>query len=55
MLRAKHAARLASEFVRYAYVNRNWWALPTLIVLLLVVLVIAVGQAASYYSLYTVF
>jgi hypothetical protein len=55
MLRAKHALTLAGEFTRYAYVNRNWWAVPVLIALILVVLVIAVGQAASYYSLYTVF
>jgi hypothetical protein len=55
MLWGKHALALAGDLVAYAFVNRAWWLLPTVFVLLLVVSVIAVGQAVSTYTLYTVF
>lgn len=55
MLRARHLLRLSGEVVAYAVVNRAWWVLPVVLVLAVVTLLVAVGQAAAPYTLYTFF
>lgn len=55
MLRLKHLGRLIGSFAGYAVVNRVWWILPLMVLLLLVGALIAVGQAAAPYTIYTLF
>jgi hypothetical protein len=55
VLRVRHGARLVREFAGYAAVNRAWWVLPVMLLLVVSALLIAAGQAAAPYSLYTVF
>ena len=51
----RHAGRLARDVVGYSVHNRAWWLIPVMAVLTLVVGLIAVGQAAAPYTLYTLF
>jgi hypothetical protein len=53
--RMRYAARLGGEFVSYSVVNRAWWVVPMVLLLGVVALAIAVGQAAAPYTLYTLF
>ena len=55
MGRLRYAARLGGEFVAYSVVNRAWWVVPMVLLLAVVALAIAVGQAAAPYTLYTLF
>ena len=55
MLRLRHALRLLKDLVGFAAVNRVWWLLPLMVVLVVVTVFIAVGQAAAPSTLYTVF
>jgi hypothetical protein len=55
VLRMKHLGRLVGSFASYAVVNRVWWILPLMAVLGLFGIVIAVGQAAAPYTIYTLF
>lgn len=47
--------RLSGEFVAYTLVNGTWWLLPLVLVLALATLLIAAGQVAAPFTLYTVF
>jgi hypothetical protein len=55
MMRLRHGVRLAGELVAYAVVNRAWWVIPLVFLLVASALLIAAGQAAAPYTLYTVF
>lgn len=55
MLRLRHLGRLVRDFTSYAVVNRVWWILPLMLVLGLMAIFIAVGQAAAPYTIYTLF
>lgn len=55
MQRLRHAARLGGELVSYSVVNRAWWVVPVVLLLTVVALAVAVGQAAAPYTLYTLF
>jgi heme/copper-type cytochrome/quinol oxidase subunit 1 len=51
----RHAGRLARDVVGYAVHNRAWWLLPVMGLLVVVIGLIVVGQAAAPYTLYTLF
>lgn len=51
----RHALRLGRDVVGYSVHNRAWWLIPTMAILGLVIGLIAVGQAAAPYTLYTLF
>jgi hypothetical protein len=55
VLGLRHAWRLAADVASYAVVNRVWWILPLMLVLLAVALLIVVGQAAAPVTLYPMF
>ena len=55
MGRWRYVARLGGEFVSYSVVNRVWWVVPVMLLLMVVALAIVVGQAAAPYTLYTLF
>jgi hypothetical protein len=55
VLRLRHTARLAGDFLAYAVTNRVWWILPLMAVLAVGALVIVVGQAAAPVTLYPMF
>jgi len=51
----RHAGRLSRDVVGYSVHNRAWWLLPVMAVLIVVIGLIVVGQAAAPYTLYTLF
>jgi len=55
VMRLRYAARLASEVVLYAKVNRAWWILPLMGLLVVIMAVVVVGQAAAPWTMYTLF
>jgi hypothetical protein len=55
LLGVRHAARLGSDFAAYAVVNRVWWIVPLVLVLLSVAVLIVVGHAAAPLTLYPMF
>jgi len=55
MIFVRHFGRFVRDVVGYSVHNRAWWLLPTMAVLVLVIGLIAVGQAAAPYTLYTLF
>ncbi len=54
-MRLRHSARLAGEVFLYAKVNRAWWIIPLLGLLVLAMVVVVVGQAAAPWTMYTLF
>lgn len=54
-MRLRYAARLAGEVVLYAKVNRAWWILPLMGLLVVIMAVVVVGQAAAPWTMYTLF
>ena len=54
MRRIRHTLALFSEIGAYSVVNRVWWPLPLLTLLLAAGLVVSVGQAAAPF-IYTLF
>lgn len=55
VMRLRYAARLAGEVVLYAKVNRAWWILPLMGLLVVIMAVVVVGQAAAPWTMYTLF
>lgn len=55
MLRIRHGLRLGADVVRLAVLNRMWWIVPVMLALAVVATLVAVGQAAAPYTLYTLF
>jgi hypothetical protein len=55
MLRTRSTLRLGGEFVAYAVVNRVWWVIPLMLLLVLATLVVVVGQVAAPVSIYPLF
>ncbi len=51
----RHMLRLAAELVAYGRLNRAWWILPTVALLIAVVLIGTATQAAVPYAVYTLF
>jgi uncharacterized membrane protein HdeD (DUF308 family) len=51
----RHAGRLTRDVVGYSVHNRAWWLVPVMGLLALVIGLVAVGQAAAPYTLYTLF
>ncbi len=54
MMRLRHAARLFLELVAYSIVNRVWWPVPLVMLLMAVGLVVVIGTTAAPY-IYTLF
>jgi hypothetical protein len=44
-----------NELLMYSVVNGSWWVLPLVCLLMAMVLLITVGQAAAPFSLYALF
>ena len=55
MIFLRHFGRFARDVVGYSVHNRAWGLLPTMAVLVLVIGLIVVGQAAAPYTLYPLF
>lgn len=55
MLRLRHASRLVADLGVYARMNRAWWIVPTVLLLLLAVALSTASQAAVPYAVYTFF
>ena len=55
MLRIRHAARLGRDVIALAAVNRAWWVVPAVLILVLVALTVVATQVALPYSVYTLF
>lgn len=55
MLRARHAALLIAEFASYAWVNRAWWLLMIVPVLVAAVMAVGATHAVVPYTVYTLF
>ena len=51
----RHAFLMARDVVGYSVHNRAWWLIPTMALLVVVIGLIVVGQAAAPYTLYTLF
>ena len=46
---------LSGDFLAYAVINRAWWVIPVTLLLALVTLLVAIGQAAAPITLYPMF
>lgn len=55
MRRAVHAWRLLQEFARYSVVNRAFWVVPFIMVLMTIAVFVGVVQVVVPYTLYTLF
>ncbi|MEI7885875.1 MAG: DUF5989 family protein [Actinomycetes bacterium] len=55
MLFLRHAARLAADFMVYARVNKAWWLLPVVVLLIVAVALGTATQAVVPYAVYTFF
>lgn len=55
MLRLRHSLRLVGEFGSYARVNRAWWLLMLVPVVVIGLLAIGTAQVAVPYTIYTLF
>ncbi|MET0738137.1 MAG: DUF5989 family protein [Acidimicrobiales bacterium] len=55
MIFLRNAGRLTRDVVGYAVHNRAWWLVPVMALLVVVIGLIVVGQAAAPYTLYTLF
>jgi hypothetical protein len=55
MVFLRHFLRMSRDVVGYSVHNRAWWLVPTMALLVLVIGLVAVGQAAAPYTLYTLF
>lgn len=51
----RNTLRLGREFVAYAVINRVWWVLPLMLLLVLATLLVVLGQAAAPVSIYPLF
>ena len=54
MMRLRHIGRLFLELFTYSVVNKVWWPIPLVILLLMVGLVAVIGQTAAPF-IYTLF
>jgi len=50
----RHLGTLAGEFWGYAWKHKAWWIVPVMLVLILLALLIATGQASAPF-IYTLF
>ena len=55
MLRLRHSLRLVGEFGSYARVNRAWWLLMLVPVIVIGLLAIGTSQVVVPYTIYTLF
>jgi len=55
MIWLRHGLRMARDVVGYSVHNRVWWLVPMMALLVVVIGLIVVGQAAAPYTLYTLF
>ncbi len=55
MLRLRHGLRLGRDFVGYAVVNRVWWILPLMVLLVLIALAVTATHTVVPYTVYTLF
>jgi len=55
MLRLRHSGLLLRDVCAYTVANRVWWVLPLIAVLLGLMVLAVVGQAAVPYTMYTLF
>lgn len=55
MLRLRHSLRLVADFGAYARLNRAWWLLLLVPVIVLGLLAIGTTQAVVPYTIYTLF
>lgn len=54
MMRLRHLGRLFKELTVFSVVNRVWWPLPLVLLLMALGLVVAIGQTAAPF-IYTLF
>ncbi len=54
MMRVRHLGRLFLELCAYSVVNRVWWPVPLVLLLLTLGLVVVIGQSAAPF-IYTLF
>ena len=55
MLRIRHSFRLGKDIVSYAVVNRVWWIVPLMVLLVLVALAVTATHTVLPYTVYTLF
>lgn len=55
MLRIRHGVRLGRDIVAYAVINRVWWIIPLMALLVLVALAITATHTVVPYTVYTLF
>ena len=55
MLRLRHTVRLGRDVVALASVNRVWWAVPLVALLIVTTVLVATAQAVVPYAMYTLF
>ena len=55
MRRSLHALRLLRELVGFSIINRIWWPLPLVVLLVLAGLLMLAAQAAAPFTVYTLF
>ena len=55
MLRARHAVRLVGELIMFARLNRAWWLLFVIPLLIVAVLAVGTTHAVVPYTVYTLF
>ena len=55
MLRVRHTGLLLRELAAYTVVNRVWWLLPLVTLLIGLIVLAVVGQATVPYTMYTLF
>ena len=54
MMRLRHLGRLFKELTVFSVVNRVWWPLPLVLLLMVMALLVAIGQTAVPF-IYTLF
>jgi len=54
MTRLRHLGRLFLELTAYSVINRVWWPVPLVLLLLVVGVVVVIGQTAAPF-IYTLF
>lgn len=51
----QHLLGLLRDCFRFAWVNKAWWLIPTLLLLLALALLVSMGQGGISAALYTIF
>jgi len=54
-MRIRHFFRLLAELTRYSRATGNWWILPLLVGLAILMLLVGLVEAAAPYAIYPIF